>query len=463
MASASSTPLSQPLAQPRSQTLSQPLGARPGSRPLDSASNAAMDRLLRHSLTSFPFELQARLFEAQSLHEIYEIGVAMLTRIPATVAVRIFQRDDSGEARVVHAWQSPYFASQTAHSDELGQAIHQRWIAAHRLGHGIKEFARPISIATCPSWLLMPMLVGDELIGAIAAERRNSDVFPYAPEDVVAMSAAAAGIAWAIQSIFLRDRTDVLSDPDAREELISHERRQIGRELHDNVVQDLAYVNLKLEMGEKQLTSNPVGALGELQAARALMEHAIVELRRTIGELRRPAQSRRGITGQLRSLVSSMEPEPPALDVNFLHISGVQLVPEVERAVVGIVREALQNVRKHSQAQSVKLEVRRAEDELRVYVSDDGVGMSGQPRAIDEHESFGLDLMRELAEDLGGTLQIVSRAGEGTQIQAYLPLVLPAAGADDEYASALATTSGVEHTAMDNHRGLLGSRATGNS
>ena len=450
------------MALPSSVPLSQSHTTRPGSRPLDSASNAAMDRLLRHTLTSFPFELQARLFEAQSLHEIYEIGVAMLTRIPATIAVRIYQRDDSGEARVVHAWQSPYYAGQSASGDELGQAIHQRWIAAHRLGHAIKEFARPISVATCPSWLLMPMLVGDELIGAIASERRNSDVFPYAPEDVVAMSAAAAGIAWAIHSMFLRDRTDVLSDPDAREELLTHERRQIGRELHDNVVQDLAYVNLKLELSEKFLAGDPASALGELQAARALMEHAIVELRRTIGELRRPAPARRGITGQLRSLVSSMEPETPDLDVNFLHISGVQLVPEVERAVVGIVREALQNVRKHSQAQSVKLEVRRADDELRVYVSDDGVGMRGESR-VSGHESFGMDLMRELAEDLGGTLHVVSNAGTGTQIQAYLPLVLPADPVDDGYDSPLASDIRVEHTARGSDRGLLGLRAMGNT
>ena len=100
--------------------------------------------------------------------------------------------------------------------------------------------------------------------------------------------------------------------------------------------------------------------------------------------------------------------------MNFLHISGVQLVPEVERAVVGIVREALQNVRKHSRAHSVKLEVRRAEDELRVYVSDDGVGMADQTNT-DGHQSFGIELMRELAEDLGGTVQIVSDAGQGTR------------------------------------------------
>lgn len=395
------------------------------------ANSAAMDRLLRHSLTSFPFELQARLFDARSLHDIYEIGVAMLARIPGTIGIRIFQRDDSGALKVVHAWQSPFVKDSSASGDELGQIIHQRWIATHGVGQLPRDFARPFSAAACPSWLLMPMLAGDEMIGAIAAERRDGASFPYAPEDIVALSAAAAGMAWAIHSVFLRNRTDHLDDSGVREEIIAFERREIGRELHDNVVQDLAYVHLKVELVERYLNENPVIARGELQAARDLLDRSITELRRTIGELRRPAPARRGITGQLRSLVSTMAPGTPKLDVDFKQISGVQLVPEVERAVVGIVREALQNVRKHSRAQSVKLEVRRAEDELRVYVIDDGVGMSGDGRPLDR-ESFGMDLMRELAEDLGGTLSVVSGNGRGTQIQACLPLVLPVTSGADE-------------------------------
>jgi signal transduction histidine kinase len=82
-------------------------------------------------------------------------------------------------------------------------------------------------------------------------------------------------------------------------------------------------------------------------------------------------------------------------------------------------------VRKHSQAQSVRLEVRRADDELRVYVVDDGVGIGDDTQQPPGH--FGMELMRELAEDLGGTLKVDSASGKGTQIEAYLPLVLPAA------------------------------------
>lgn len=399
-----------------------------GLNRVDGAAGVAMEQMLRQSLTSFPFDFQARLFDAHSVGEIYEIGVGMLTRIPATISVRIFQRNDFGELVAVHAWQSPFKKTPGVANEDLSQAIHQRWIAAHRVGAGLREFSRPFVCPAHPEWLLVPMLVGEELIGAIAAERRDGATFPYAAEDLVALGAAAAGMSWAIQSVFLRSRTDVLRDPEAREELIAHERREVGRELHDNVVQDLAYISLKIELADRYIKENPNVAAGELKAMREILDRALTELRRTIGELRRPVQARRGITGQLRSLVSGMpEASDMDMDLDLRQISGVQLVPEVERAVVGIVREALQNVRKHANAQSVRLEVRRADEELRVYITDDGVGMASEG-PNDGREHFGMDLMRELAEDLGGTLDVMSGGGKGTQIRARLPLVLPAEG-----------------------------------
>lgn len=388
------------------------------------AETAALDRMLRSSLASFPFDLQTRLVDAGSVQDVYEIGVAMLARIPGTIGVRIFQRDDRGQLVVVHSWHTPAAQASTVPSSELAQIVHKRWIATHGLGRSAHEFARPFSDHLHPSWLIVPMFSGDELIGAIAAERRDGRTFAYAPEDIVAFSAAAAGMAWGIQAIFLRDRTDILTQQEAREDLLQQERREIGRELHDNVVQDLAYLHLKMELAGKYLTSNPDNAASEIHAARELLDHAITELRRTIGELRRPAPARRGITGQLRALVTTIVPEEPEFELDVKQISGVQLVPEVERAVVGIVREALQNVRKHAHAQSVRLEVRRAEDELRLYVIDDGVGIDDGTQRPAGH--FGMELMRELAEDLGGTLKIDSNAGKGTQIEAYIPLVLPA-------------------------------------
>ena len=392
----------------------------------NSANQQPKERYLRTPLASFPFDLQSRLVEATSVQDVYEIGVAILARIPATVCIRIFQRDDTGQMVLVHAWQSPLANPSGVDPDEIGKAVHQRWISTHRVGSNTLEFARPFVSPGHPGWLIIPLMASDELIGAIAAERRDGATFQYAPEDIIAFSACAAGISWGIQSLFIRDRTDRLgsSSGESIDELIARERREIGRELHDNVVQNLAYLNMKMEIVSRYVDENPEIAQSEIKAVQDLVDKTVTELRHTIGEMRRPAQSRRGITGQLRSIARNIEIDASDFEMDLRQVSGIQLIPEVERAAVGIVREALQNVRKHAEANSVKLEVSRKDGDLIVNVFDDGVGIDDPDAVPVDH--FGMVQMRELAEDLGGEISVISEPGHGTRVEARLPLVMPA-------------------------------------
>ncbi len=395
----------------------------------DTFDRPSRERYLRTPLASFPFDLQSRLVEATSVQDVYEIGVAILARIPATVCIRIFQRDDIGQMVLVHAWQSPLSDPSGVSPEEIGKAVHQRWISTHRVGSNTMEFARPFIHPSHPGWLIVPLMASDELIGAIAAERRDGQTFQYAPEDIIAFSACAAGMSWGIQSLFLRDRTDNLggkASGDSIEEIIARERREIGRELHDNVVQNLAYLNMKMEIVSRYVNDNPEIAQNEIKAVQDLVDKTVVELRRTIGEMRRPAPARRGITGQLRSIARNIEIDASDFEMDIKQVSGIQLIPEVERAAVGIVREALQNVRKHADASSVRLEVTRRDGDLVVNVVDDGIGIDDPTKLPLDH--FGMVQMRELAEDLGGEISIHSEPGEGTRVEARLPLLVPAQG-----------------------------------
>jgi signal transduction histidine kinase len=116
----------------------------------------------------------------------------------------------------------------------------------------------------------------------------------------------------------------------------------------------------------------------------------------------------------------------PDFQVDFQQVSGVRLAPELERAMIGIVREALHNVRKHANADSVRLEVRRVDDAVEIAVTDDGVGIQGSAPA----DHFGLEQIRELAEETDGKLEIAPAAadGAGTAVKAWIPLTGPATG-----------------------------------
>ena len=141
-------------------------------------------------------------------------------------------------------------------------------------------------------------------------------------------------------------------------------------------------------------------------------------MRTVIGKLRVQEQPAPSATGPLRALMAEMAPTSPSMELDINEVSGVRLAPQVERAMIGIVREALHNVRKHAGAEEVRLEVRRIDDHVEIAVVDDGVGFSGD--SPDGH--FGLEQIRELAEETGGQIEIGSAPGTGTSVRARIPM-----------------------------------------
>jgi signal transduction histidine kinase len=84
-----------------------------------------------------------------------------------------------------------------------------------------------------------------------------------------------------------------------------------------------------------------------------------------------------------------------------------------------IVQEALTNVARHAQAHGVQIRLQSCENNLEVTIRDDGRGFSGETPNPSRH--LGIEGMRQRASSLGGNLQIVSRAGGGTQVRLQIP------------------------------------------
>lgn len=378
---------------------------------------------------SYPFDLQCRLLEAETLTEVLGTTSSMLARVPGTVGAWIFQRDAGGELVLVQNWNASHTSiANPPSSEQLGRLIHQRWIAAHRLGQSSTEFARPFSPSGRQDLLVVPMMIGEELIGALAVHRREGDTFPYLPEDIVTLATIAALTAQQMQLTMLRDRIGGEEDKtETRQEIVNEVNRYVAHELHDGIVQDMAYMRLRLEMLERTVASDPEKASAQASEIREQFNDAIDRLRNMVNELRTPRQQARGITGRLRDIAGRMAEQPiserdPDIELDLAEISGVRLEPEVERAVVGIVREAMQNIRKHAGASSVHVEVQRRDDMLDVEVRDDGRGVSSNTTSTNDLH-FGIQQMQELAEEMGGSLSIEGAGDRGTRVLASIPLV----------------------------------------
>jgi signal transduction histidine kinase len=188
-------------------------------------------------------------------------------------------------------------------------------------------------------------------------------------------------------------------------------RRQIERDLHDGAQQRLVSVALELRAAQAGL---PPGH-------RAALSHAIEELTSAADELREiargifPAILADGGLGPALKTLARRSAVPVRVDV---HAMG-RLPEPVEIAAYYIVSEALANAAKHARASVVHVCVEARDQVPRVAVDDDGVG------GADLARGSGLLGLKDRAEAAGGTMSLQSARGEGTSLQAELPLDAP--------------------------------------
>jgi signal transduction histidine kinase len=199
------------------------------------------------------------------------------------------------------------------------------------------------------------------------------------------------------------------------------ERRRLARELHDNALQTLADVTLRLETCRRMLGGNPGQAQRDLRTIAGALRGAIKDIR-DVCQDQPPAI----LAGGLRQALESYALEYARHTGTPVRLQWSaetpQIRPEAEASLFRIVQEALNNVRKHAGARHVEIGVQASEGQLHVVVSDDGVGFD--PLAVRRWGGggFGLAGMRERAQLLGGRAEIAGVPGRGTTVRVSIPV-----------------------------------------
>jgi signal transduction histidine kinase len=207
----------------------------------------------------------------------------------------------------------------------------------------------------------------------------------------------------------------MLADKSARQA----ERNRISRELHDSISQDLFSISLISAGLEKALPKDsPLRA--QVHALVETTEATNREMRALLLELRPAMLEERGLVPALEELASSYSVR---LGVKVdAELEPLRMQPAAELAALRIAQEGVANAVKHARATNIKLGLHRMDAHADITVSDDGGGFD--PSANGAVEGLGLRLMRERVEELGGTLKISSRPGEGSIVVASIPGVI---------------------------------------
>jgi len=199
-------------------------------------------------------------------------------------------------------------------------------------------------------------------------------------------------------------------------EIQEEERRDLARELHDEVGQSLTALKLAIDRGAKRAGPEASNYLAEAQA---LMAELISQVRDLSLTLRPKMLDDQGLLPALLWNTDRFAQRTGIL-VDFKH-QGLDgpIAPEVVTATYRIVQEALNNVARHAEAPRVEVSVRAARNKLTLRVEDRGRGF--EPDSYDG-PGAGLSSMEERAIALGGSFTLDSAVGVGTRLLVELPL-----------------------------------------
>lgn len=261
---------------------------------------------------------------------------------------------------------------------------------------------------------VVPVSLDDKPIGVLWITRHEGA--PYSETDLIWLECLADQVVIAIQHGLMTSQLQSFS--------IIEERGRIAREMHDGLAQVLGYLNLQVQTLETLLRRGKQDALRiELAQMRQAVQLAHADVRENILSLRTTLASEKGLVSAIDEYLNEFGIQT-RIETQFKNeVDGpLNLASMAEVQLVCILQEALTNVRKHAQANCVRVQITQQMDPaqceyLLMEVTDDGIGFVGN----NGKRSFGLQTMHERALTVGGELVVHSAPGKGTSIACCLP------------------------------------------
>ncbi len=212
-------------------------------------------------------------------------------------------------------------------------------------------------------------------------------------------------------------------DEEANMLSIMEERTRLANELHDSLAQSLASLRFQVRVLDETLHSGKESALWqELEVIENSIDEAYTELRELIAHFRAP-MDKRGLIPAVEQAVERFRRNSEISAFLQMEWDKTKLPAEVEIQVLRIIQEALANIRKHSEANAVRVLMRAGSDKhYMVLVEDDGIGIQNKVMEGGPGEHLGLSILQERAARIGGDLKIESETGEGTRVILRFPI-----------------------------------------
>jgi len=268
----------------------------------------------------------------------------------------------------------------------------------------------------------VPLMRGTRLRGLWLLGHRTGRLH-YSPEDLRCLTSIAREAAAALEGLTFAEqgRQTAIEMRALYRQMITAregERSRLTRELHDGVLQDLCALTRDLRALETQSASREPS-----------YEHLVAQSSETVKALRaicndlHPPLLQQGLIVALKGLVQELDSRSSAPVHIETQVDNLHLDDEVALAIYRITQEALHNAIQHADASEIAVRLTQYPDQLRLTVTDDGRGISGniESARFVAQGHFGLAGMRERATMIGGKLDVQTAVDYGTVVILELP------------------------------------------
>ena len=283
------------------------------------------------------------------------------------------------------------------------------------------ELQQIVSFRPCRALMALPLRAGYETYGVVVYGHPRPDFFD---EDQRALMDAVVNQAIiALQNAQLY--RNLRQEKERLIEVQEEAQKKLARDLHDGPTQGVAALAMRANFVRRLLERDPKAAGEELFKMEDLARRTTKEIRHMLFTLRPLVLESHGLAVALVQLGEKMR-ETHSQNVIVEAEPGLDQRLELNHQGVlfYIVEEAVNNARKHAQAEHIWVRLKVQGDVLGVEIQDDGVGFNvGAVDANYERRgSLGMVNMRERAEMISGIVRIDSSEARGTRVMVYVPL-----------------------------------------
>ncbi|MFP3855144.1 MAG: GAF domain-containing sensor histidine kinase [Anaerolineales bacterium] len=289
------------------------------------------------------------------------------------------------------------------------------------------ELKHIAALHRCQQVISIPLGVGLEIYGALLFGHPQMGFFDQ-PDRLELLEVSAQQAMIALQNARLYRELE--QEKERISEIQEEARKKLARDLHDGPTQSISAIGMRVNFARRLLDRDPKAASDELYKIEELARRTTKEMRQMLFTLRPLVLESDGLVPAFEHLAEKVrETHDQRVIVEAEQGVADDLEVGKQGVLFFIVEEAVNNARKHAQAERIWIRLRRQKETLLLEIADDGKGfdLSEVESDYEKRGSLGMVNLRERAELVNGILKIDSSPGDGTEVRVLVPLSVEAA------------------------------------